>query len=83
MMQTSSRIRHAKQRRSRNQPAPAVWLQSILETAALYVLPLTLLILIGLIVLGISGQSFAHLEPGSDQTSSLFALAPTLMGGAA
>jgi hypothetical protein len=82
MMQTSSRGRQAKQRRSRRKPEQPVWLQSILETAALYVLPLTLLLLIALIVLGASGHSFAHLEPGSDQASSLIAV-PTLMGGAA
>jgi hypothetical protein len=67
-MQTSSRNRPSTQRKSRSQQTNTIrlpaWLQPIIETASLYVLPVTLLILIALIALGISGNSAAHLEPG-------------------
>jgi hypothetical protein len=83
-MQTSSRIHHAKQRRSRKQQAntlaPPVWLQTIFETAALYVLPVTLLILLALIAFGI-GNASAHLESGF--SSPLAFELPISMGGAA
>jgi hypothetical protein len=89
MMQTptASRTRHAKRHTKqlgpRNRQAMMtrpVWLQTALETASLYVLPVTLLILIVLIVLGISGN-MASLEPGSPQPSSLLAFEAPSIGG--
>jgi hypothetical protein len=82
-MQTTSRNTQARQRKSRHKQVNAntlpAWLQPMLETASLYVLPVTLLILLALIALGLSNTS-AHLEP---EFSSLFAVEQALTGGAA
>jgi hypothetical protein len=83
MMQTSSRNTQARQPKSRqkqvNTFAVPTWLQPMLETASLCVLPVTLLILLALIALGFS-NAWAHLEPGF---SSLLAVERACTGGVA
>jgi hypothetical protein len=61
-MQTTSRNTQARQAKSRQKQintfvVPA-WLEPTLETASLCVLPVTLLILLGMIALGLTGNSW-------------------------